>query len=72
MISEIVTLRYSREQSDTKILQRIMSKSSLTENVIAYIFMSISTVKRERKMRLVYSWNSSSHSGWWWCSVAWQ
>ena len=33
--------------------------------------MSISMVKRERKMRLVYSWKSSNHSGWWWCSVAW-
>ena len=42
----------------------MLSEDFLTEKDIAYIFMSISMVKRERKMRLVYSWNSSNHSGW--------
>ena len=42
----------------------MLSEDFLTEKDIAYIFMSISMVKRERKMRLVYSWKSSNHSGW--------
>ena len=41
----------------------MLSEDFLTEKDIAYIFMSISMVKRERKIRLVYSWKSSSHSG---------